>query len=250
MVLQGFQVPDTILQESSPSKLSPRVTNRCGSLRAESWGTERRGDDVTGDGGDPFLPCVQEPFKGICPTATRPKKAAGRNGTLSPGPSLGPPKSTYLLRSVIPDPRVFQRPRAERQPQAQPQQQEHGGVESAAVALGRGGTRARDSSGAPRPQTCSAPPPRPSPPRAPPPARPVSTRVPVGSLLPQGETRQASLTGSPARPGVSSVARPSAPPSSPRFPQSPSAATFRAWDPSTRHPNLSLLQGVKCFFQD
>lgn len=166
---------------------------------------ERSGDDMTGGGGDRSLPCVLEPFKAVCPTATRPKNAAGRGGSPRPGPSLGPPTSTYSVRSVIPGPRVLRRPRAERQPQAQPQQQEHGGGQSAAVHWDQAG-RARGT--APRLQTCSAPPPSgPRPPRAPPPApaRPASTQVPVGSqsspYCPR-EMLPPLATGSPPRPAL------------------------------------------------
>lgn len=61
-----------------------------------------------------------------CPASTRPREAMGRSS--SRRPSWVPQISTYLLRSVTPALRLFQRPRAERQPQAQPQQQEHGGT--------------------------------------------------------------------------------------------------------------------------
>lgn len=130
---------------------------------------------MTGGGGDRSLPCVLEPFKAVCPTATRPKNAAGRGGSPRPGPSLGPPTSTYSVRSVIPGPRVLRRPRAERQPQAQPQQQEHGGGESAAVHWDQAG-RARGT--APRLRGCRRAPPRRPPgpaPRAPRP-RPAPRR--------------------------------------------------------------------------
>lgn len=126
-----------------------------------------------------------------CPASARPREAMGRGS--SRGPSWVPDISTYLLRSVTPALRLFQGPRAERQPQAQPQQQEHGGTGK------RRDVRAGDSAGAraadaPRGQRrglaaaevhgpASPPPLSPAAPRAPPPARPAPPRVQAGSPL-------------------------------------------------------------------
>ena len=149
-----------------------------GKFPSRRLGTERRWrDDVTGDGGEPSLLRVQEPVRQPRARRRRWERAAAR----VPGPPCGPPNSTYLLRSVPPALRLFQRPRAERQGQAQPEQREHGGA--AAVAPGHGGTW-RDARGTAlgtalgsRLRTRAVPPPRPlaPPPRptGPAPSRPA-----------------------------------------------------------------------------